>query len=59
MRFVKMGYYNRRSKVRCPVDRSEIRAAYGDTPNRLRLEVLEDAIILTDPRDQAWTHRND
>lgn len=59
MRFAKVGYYDRRTKARVPIDKGEIRAAFGDRPTRLRVEVLEDMIILTDPADQAWRHRHD
>jgi len=59
MDFAKVGYYDRRQKARVPVDRGAIRAAFGEQVDRVRLEVLEGAIILTDPRDQQWRHRND
>lgn len=59
MDFAKIGYYDRRQRARVPIDKGDIRAAFGQRPERLRVEVLEGAIILTDPKDQQWRYRND
>jgi hypothetical protein len=59
MDFAKVGYYKQRHKARVPIDRSAIRAAFGERVDRVRVEVMEDMIVLTDPRDQQYRHRND
>jgi hypothetical protein len=59
MDFAKVGYYQQRSKARVPIDNGAIRAAFGERVDRMRVEILEDAIVLTDPRDQQWRHRDE
>jgi len=58
MQIVKVGYYQGRNKARVPVDRGAIKAAYGRQPDRMRVETLEGAIILTDVRSRAWRDRD-
>jgi hypothetical protein len=59
MDFVKIGYYDRRQKARVPIDRGAIRAAFGERPDRVRVETFKGYIVLTDPNEQAWSHRDD
>jgi hypothetical protein len=58
MHIVKVGYYNGRNKARVPVDRGAIKASLGRQPDRMRLETLEGAIVLTDVRGPAWRDRD-
>jgi hypothetical protein len=59
MDVVKVGYYDRRQRARVPIDRGDIKAAYSRHPPRLRVEIIEDALILTDIADKRWIYRND
>jgi len=59
MDFAKVGYYPQRAKARVPIDKGSLRAAFGNRPDRVRVEVMEGFIVLTDPNEQAWRFRND
>jgi len=59
MRFAKVGYYSQRQKARVPVDKRRIEGSFKRRPERLRVEAIEEAIILTDPRDESWRKRHD
>lgn len=54
MEFAALGYYSGRDKVRVPIDRGTIRAAFGNHPQRLRVEALEGCIVLTDPSGPSF-----
>lgn len=58
MQLVTLGYYNR-GKVRAPIDKGMIRAAYGDLPKRVRAEAFDEYIVLTDLRGPRWVERHD
>lgn len=59
MRNRTLGYYDSRNDVRLSLGKGDLRAAFGRTPVEVRVEVLEDGIVLTDPREAAWTNRDD
>jgi len=56
MQLVTLGYYDR-GKVRTPLDKGMIRAAYGDLPKQVRAEAFDGYIVLTDLRGPRWTQR--
>jgi len=59
MDVIQVGYYQGRSKARVPIDRGAIQAAFGRKPDRMRVEVLENAVVLTDIRGPDFRSRLD
>lgn len=59
MQTLTAGYYDGRTAARLGIPKGEIQAAFHRLPRELRLEVLEDALILTDPRDRPYIYRED
>jgi len=53
-----IGYYDDRATGRLSIDRGSIKAAFGSRVTQVRVEAIEDAIILTDPSEPAWTMRD-
>lgn len=58
MKLVTVGYYDGRNNAAVWVPKGDIRAVFDNRLERIRMEALEDAIILTDPRDQQWRYRD-
>lgn len=56
MEFAKVGYYDGRNKARIAIDRGMLQACLGRRPMRVRLEGIDDAIILTDPKGPSYEH---
>lgn len=59
MQFVKVGYYDDRNRARVPIDKGALQSCFQRRPQRLRVEVLDGYVVLTDPQDAQWRSRND
>jgi hypothetical protein len=57
MRTAKLGYYGDRNPVRLGLQRGELTAAFNRRPNHIRVETLEDMIVLTDPQMASFRRR--
>ncbi len=59
MDIVQVGYYQGRQKARVPIDRGAIKACFNKRPQRLRVEYLEQTIVLTDLKEPAYLRRDE
>jgi hypothetical protein len=59
MDIVQVGYYQGRDKARVPISRGAIKAVFGERPQRLRAEYLDETIVLTDIREPAYLRREE
>jgi len=59
MDIIQVGYYQGRRKARVPIDRGAIKACFGERPQRLRVEYLEDTIVLTHIKEPAYLRRDE
>lgn len=58
MEYRDVGYYDDRATGRLSIDKGMVRAAFGKRVTQVRVEALEDVIILTDPSEPAWRNRD-
>lgn len=58
MQSLTAGYYEGRATARVGIPKGEIQAAFHRLPREMRLEVIEGALVLTDPRDRPYTYRD-
>jgi len=58
MDFATVGNYRGRSKAAVWVDKGVIRAVMGEQKDRVRVEAMEDFIVLTDPQEQQFRYRD-
>jgi hypothetical protein len=54
-----VGYYDGRTKTRTPIKEGTYRAAFGEKPNKVRVETFSGMIVLTHPGSPSYRDRRD